>query len=222
MNPAMPCAKPAKRAYLFTNHAPEQIVSGYENISSFDDIIAVDSGLITIHKLGLAPCIIIGDMDSVPPELLLQYASTPIMRRPAEKKETDTELALLWCMRQACYDTIIICNDMQGRFDHAMAIVQNLLMASTGSAKVQVETANQTLFLLEPVNRFHNLRGKILSLLPLSDEVKFISSVGLKYPLDALLIKQYQSRGVSNEFIADEAEIIKHHGDVLAIITISN
>ncbi len=222
MNPAMPCAKPELRAYLFTNHAPEQIVSGYENIKPTDHIIAVDNGLQRIHELSLTPTIIIGDMDSVDPALLKQYAYVPMLKHPAAKKETDTELALLWCRQQGLYYKITICNDMQGRFDHALAIVQNLLMLKGEQALVCIETNTQTLYLLEQTTTLDGMKGQTLSLVPLSEMVEFISSGGLKFPLDGLQILQHQSRGISNEINADKAEIIMLAGEALAIITISN
>ncbi|PKN71831.1 MAG: thiamine diphosphokinase [Candidatus Cloacimonetes bacterium HGW-Cloacimonetes-3] len=218
----MPCAKPSRRAYLFTNHAPEQIVSGYENIENTDHIIAVDNGLQRIHELGLTPTIIIGDMDSVKPALLKQYSCVPMHKHPAEKKETDTELALLWCIQQGVYSEIIICNDMQGRFDHALAIVQNLMLMYGEEAIVRVETDNQVIFLLEETNSFDFVKGHILSIIPLSETVEFSSSAGLKYPLDGLQLLPHQSRGISNEFTADKAELVMCNGEALAIITISN
>ena len=115
------------RAYIFTNHAPLDIVSHYTNIQKTDHLIAVDKGIKQIDALGLDPYILIGDLDSIEPEMLEKYSHIPFHRHPTEKNETDTELALDWCLQQECYSEIIICNDMQGRFDHALAIAINLL-----------------------------------------------------------------------------------------------
>lgn len=66
---------PIKRqAWLITNHAPSQIVSGYENITG--EIIAVDKGLEWVHDLGLIPALIIGDLDSLIPKSWL-YTQIP-------------------------------------------------------------------------------------------------------------------------------------------------
>ena len=222
MKPAMPCAKPIQRVFLFTNHAPQQIVSGYENIKQSDHIIAVDSGLERIHELGLIPSLIIGDLDSVNPTLLAQYAHIPVAKYSAQKNETDTELAICSCVEMACYDELIICNDMQGRFDHALAIVQNLLQHTDSPTRMRIETATQLLYFIAESEEFHNRQGQILSLIPFSTEVEFASSVGLKYPLDGVRILAHQSRGISNEISSDCAQIVKLNGKALAIITISN
>ncbi len=218
----MPCAKPLRRAFLITNHAPDQIVSGYENILSQDIVIAVDAGLIVVDLLGLKPTIIIGDLDSADRQLLLKYNNTPKLTHPTEKNETDTELAINWCLKQDKIDEIIVCNDMQGRFDHALGLVQNLLMLHKKRGKkpaIHIESADQQVFILPIQMNFHNKQGQLISLISLSPKGQFLSSQGLKYPLDGLILRQSQSRGISNEFSSDHAEIILLKGDVLALIT---
>ncbi|MDY0150802.1 MAG: thiamine diphosphokinase [Candidatus Cloacimonas sp.] len=221
----MPCAKQHCRAFLVTNHAPPQIVSGYENISSADHIIAVDNGLQQVHALGLQPHIIIGDLDSLALKLLDLYPAVPIHKHPSAKNETDTELALLWCLKQEIYTEIIICNDLQGRFDHALGLVQNLLLAksfsSTGSAEfpLRIESQRQILFTLPDTLTLNNRRGQLVSLIPLSAEVQLIHSTGLKYPLDNLVLSSHLSRGISNEIIAPQAVICKAKGEALVVLS---
>lgn len=221
----MPCVKQYCRAFLVTNYAPSQIVSGYENISSTDHIIAVDKGLQQVHALGLQPHIIIGDLDSLDIKLLDLYPDVPIYKHPSAKNETDTELALLWCLKQEIYTEIIICNDLQGRFDHAMGLVQNLLLAkcfsSIGSAEFpwRIESQRQILFTLPDTLILNNRKGQLVSLIPLTAEVQLISSIGLKYPLNDLVLSQHLSRGISNEIIASQASISKGSGEALVVLS---
>jgi len=218
----MPCAKPLRRAFLITNHAPDQIVSGYENILSHDIVIAVDAGLRVVELLGLWPSFIMGDLDSVDRQLLIKYKNIPKLTHPTEKNETDTELAINWCAKQDKFGKIIVCNDMQGRFDHALGLVQNLLMLHKKRGKkpaIHIESADQQMFILPNQKNFQNNQGQLISLISLSPKAQFLSSQGLKYPLDGLILRQSQSRGISNEFTSDDAEIILLQGDVLAVIT---
>lgn len=214
----MPCAKLPCRAFLITNHAPEQIVSGYDNITEEDHVIAVDNGLQRIHSLGLCPHAIIGDLDSVDANLLQNYSNVKCLKYPNEKNETDTELALQWCLQQNIYDEIIICNDLQGRFDHALAILQNLLLAS--GVKLRIESERQIVFLLPDNLEICNRKGQLLSIIPLTQEVRLLSSEGLKYSLNGLCLGQSQSRGISNEITASAAGICKADGEALVIITV--
>lgn len=208
---------PIKRqAWLITNHAPSQIVSGYENITG--EIIAVDKGLEWVHDLGLIPALIIGDLDSLDPNILALYPDTPLIRHKSEKNETDTELAITWCMSQG-YQKIVICNDMQGRFDHSAAIIQNLIMGHQEGIDISIESEMQSCFFLVSETTISSKKGDLLSLISYSKTSHFISSTALQYPLAGLVLHQQQSRGISNVLLADECLIKLESGLVLAIVT---
>lgn len=211
----MPLAE--RTAYIITHYAPKEILSGYNNISG--DIYAVDEGLQMVDALGLKPCYIIGDFDSVSQGLLSQYQATPIIRHETKKDETDTELALQFCVASGKYQKIVICNDMQGRFDHALAIVQNLCWLHGLGLDACIENAMQRIFFLQNHSLLQVPEGTLLSLIPWSDEACFEYSVGLAYSLDNLKIYRHQSRGISNVCIANEVEIALESGLVLAILS---
>ncbi|MCB5252148.1 MAG: thiamine diphosphokinase [Candidatus Cloacimonadaceae bacterium] len=210
----MPPAK--SHAWLITNHAPTQIVSGYDSITG--DIIAVDKGLEKVHLLRLSPALIIGDLDSLDPNILRLYPDVPLVRHQSEKNETDTELAITWCIRQN-YQNIVICNDMQGRFDHSAAIVQNLIAAHKQGIDIRVESERQSFFFLNPETSISAQAGDLLSLISYSKESHFTGSTALKYPLTDLILHQHQSRGISNVLLAEQSEIQLKSGLVLAIVT---
>jgi thiamine pyrophosphokinase len=170
-------------------------------------VIAVDKGLEWVSRLGLHPHILIGDMDSLDASLISEYQSIPRIVHQEEKNETDTELAVRWCIDQNRYKELVICNDLEGRIDHALAIIQNLRLAYMHGLKCRIETMFQTFILItgDAVIRGHI--GDLLSLIPLDAEAVFKESSGLKYSLENLCIKAQQSRGISNEFIAEEAKV---------------
>ena len=62
-----------------------------------DYVIAADSGLHSAIDLGLRVNLVIGDMDSVDPALLVaaEANGVTVQRMPRDKDATDTELALL-------------------------------------------------------------------------------------------------------------------------------
>ena len=191
--------------------------------------MAVDGGLQRIHELKLSPHLIIGDLDSLDIGLLQCYPAVPCLKYASEKNETDTELALMWCRENGYQREIIICNDLQGRFDHALALVQNLLQlqaefAASGlvifPSPLRIESESQVLFCLPREICFPHQQNCLLSLIPLSVKVEIISSIRLKYPLDGLTLWQHQSRGISNEITAADARIIKGEGEVLAVLSV--
>jgi thiamine pyrophosphokinase len=98
--------KEADTAWLFTTTSPNEIFSFYKNIDyNRDFIIAVDAGLNRVNKLGIEPDLIVGDMDTVSPELLAKYPNTKKINYEMQKNHTDTELAVLWCLEKKKWKT---------------------------------------------------------------------------------------------------------------------
>lgn len=209
------------RAFLFTPHSPQECVSGYQHILPEDHLIAVDGGLAFIDALGKIPQLLIGDMDSVNPQLLEKYRLSPILKYAGEKNETDTELAISWCINQGSYNEIIILNDLQGRFDHCLGLLQNLWYLKNQAPEIsaRIESQSQVLFILDKITHLQGRKGALLSLIAPRDMAEIKSYTGLKYSLQGLKLYPHLSRGISNEITEDEAEIVVQTGDILAILT---
>ncbi len=208
-----------RTAWLITATSPEEIFGTYAAIDrSKDLVIAVDAGLQRVHALGLVPDLIIGDMDSVDEELLNQYSACPQLRHPVAKNETDTELALLWCL-EAGVGEIVICNGLEGRFDHSLALLQNLEMLHGKGVPARIASARQKLWFLDPETLLNGCRGCQLSLLAWGSAAELAGSTGLRYPLAGLTLHPRITRGVSNLVESDAAIIKLASGLILAILT---
>ncbi|MDP2173238.1 MAG: thiamine diphosphokinase [Candidatus Cloacimonadaceae bacterium] len=207
-----------KRAWLFPDHCPGELFSGYDSIDYRDTIIAIDAGLEFLHQKGIMPNLIIGDFDSLSPDLLKAYADVPLQSFPSIKNETDSELALDWCLKNDIRE-IIICNDLEGRFDHALALIQNMLKAHRCNTSCRIESERQCAFFLASHTSLPSLNGATLSLLSWGEKAIFGFSAGLAYPLNGLELRDTLSRGLSNIITSDECSIKLVSGTVLAIIT---
>ncbi len=205
-------------AWIFTNHSPDEIYSGYASIRPQDHVVAADAGLRTIQRLGLLPDMLIGDLDSLDAGILASYPDLPRSVSDPHKDETDTELALLWCLEQG-YRHIVICNDLSGRFDHALGILQVMYAAHLSGALCRVESATQQLFFLPEMWEAKEHPSHTLSLVAWTDEALVESFGGLEYPLDKLLLRREKARGISNRIISGDARVHLLRGQVLAILT---
>ncbi|PKN80349.1 MAG: thiamine diphosphokinase [Candidatus Cloacimonetes bacterium HGW-Cloacimonetes-1] len=207
-------------AWLFPNHTPPSIVSGYQSISANDTIIAIDNGLSYLHRLQIQPHLIVGDMDSLQDKRLLdEYPDAIIERYPSAKNETDTELAVCWCIEHQIKN-IVICNDMRGRLDHCLGLIQNLLKAFEAGISCRIETPDSIIRFLDEDTIMDLPLGSALSLVPYSDEIHLDHSEGLEYSLHNLHIHRSESRAISNRIVADKIRITKSLGTVLCIVTI--
>lgn len=206
-----------RTAWLFTHPCPEEIFSSFRCIDPRQDLlIAVDGGLAGLR--GFPPDLIIGDFDSADPALLQAYPDVPKLAHPARKNETDTELAILWCLEREARQ-IVILNELGGRFDHALALVQNLDFLLGKGCRGSIESSLQRVFFLEAQNQIEGCEGCLLSLLAWSAEARFGGSSGLEYPLDGIALSPLRPRGMSNRVTSDLATISLVSGSVLAILT---
>ena len=57
-------------------------------------VVAADGGLVNCEAMGITPDLIVGDMDSTPPETLKRYKHIPIELFAVDKDKTDVELAI--------------------------------------------------------------------------------------------------------------------------------
>lgn len=209
-----------RRAWLFPNHSPESTFTGYNNIHANDVIIAIDKGLEFVLSKNINPNIIIGDFDSLADsKLLLDFSPQMVLRYPTAKNETDTELAILWCIQNQI-EEIIICNDMAGRMDHALALIQNLLLAKQHGISARIEGNRQIAFFLQEQEVLAYPVGTLLSLIAYSDKASIQSSEGLSFPLNSLKLYQWQSRGISNVLNLSPACIQGVSGKVFCLLTI--
>lgn len=189
--------------------------------TSADLLIAVDSGAEQLFVRGLTADYFLGDFDSLKPEYLLrieeEYADR-IVRFPAVKNETDSELALNFAL-EFNPAKVMIYGATGSRIDHIFANINILLHAEYQGVKAIIYDANNRIQLLLPGRELIiNQAGySYLSLLAFADEVEFIQAEGLKYPLVGLRLKQGYSRGLSNELTGDQAKITTSSGVLLVI-----
>jgi thiamine pyrophosphokinase len=208
-----------KKAWLFTATSPTEVFSSYSSIDlSKDMIIAVDKGLERLNKMRIMPHLIIGDMDSVAEGLLDFYKGTLQFSYPTDKDETDTELALSKCLEFGMED-IIICNGLEGRFDHSLALLQNLLLLKDAGVQARVESEHQRVWVLGSETEIRGSEGCILSLIAWGGEAVFAESEGLQYALKGLKLPANLSRGISNRVLSTPARIVLESGIVFCILT---
>ncbi|NMB96367.1 MAG: thiamine diphosphokinase [Clostridiaceae bacterium] len=171
-------------------------------IEEADFIIAVDGGASHVKAMGLKPHLILGDFDSIGEEIYRHFSDmgVDIKKYPAEKDETDAELAVEYAMSIVGCRKIIIAGGIGTRFDHTLANIFLLKkMLGKGVEGWVVNEYNQITLINESI-KIRKKQGVKVSLLPLSDVVYGITTAGLYYPLCNAKMEIGPTRGISNEF----------------------
>jgi thiamine pyrophosphokinase len=103
--------------------APEDAVQ----LMGADVVIAADSGAAWLDAVGRQPDLLIGDMDSIPPDLLerLEARGVATESHPPDKEASDAELAVARAVEMGATEIVILGGFGGQRLDHELA---NLLL----------------------------------------------------------------------------------------------
>lgn len=189
----------------------------------FDRVIAVDAGLENAERLGLIPDYIVGDFDTVKPEVLDRFREKPYIvweQHKPEKNETDTELARSRALTLGC-GRIVFLGATGGRLDHMLGNLHALYACLQQGIEAWIVDRQNRVMLLDGPKRFARASqwGRYISFLPYTEEVKGITLKGFKYLLDGKDIRRGEEVGlcISNEIAEDCAEITFSDGVLICV-----
>ena len=172
----------------------DEFVKKITSKSFYDQVIAVDGGLAVLDRLGLIPDAVVGDFDTVSPELLEKYQRLGGTIRwevhKPEKDETDTELAVNTAIALGC-DNLLLLGATGGRLDHFMGNLHLLYLCLKKGVYGAIADEQNRLTILDKGRTFQKGEcfGTYISFLPLSLEVKGVTLTGFAYPLVKLDIE---------------------------------
>lgn len=183
-----------------------------------DLLIAADGGGNALHAAEVTPHVVIGDLDSLRPEVAAVFAAAgaTILRHPPEKDETDLELALLYAVAQGA-ERIDILGALGGRWDQGLSNVALLALPELAGRRVRLLDVGQEAYLARGETPIPGEVGETVSLLPLGGPARGITTLGLYYPLADAELRFERSRGVSNVIVAPPAQVTVREGLLLVV-----
>lgn len=212
-----------KRALIITGGSiSTDFVKEYLKNQSFDLIIAVDRGLKAVKELELPVSFIVGDFDSVPPEVLNYYKrdakDITFLEFDSMKDATDTQLALELAIKEGAME-IILLGATGTRLDHTLANIHLLYMPLKEHRKAYIIDEYNKIYLINKDTSItkEQLHGPYVSLQPFTEQVQKVTLQGFLYPLKDKDMNSYESLGISNEIIEEKAEIKLHSGILIVI-----
>lgn len=178
-------------------------------------VIACDRGYAYARRCGIRPDLLVSDFDSYTGPV---EEGVEIARFRSEKDDTDTVIALRYAIEQGFEAAELYCA-LGGRLDHSLANIQSMVFAARHGLKVVIKDARAELRVITGGSLCLQRReGWALSLFSLSDACRGVSIRGVKYPLEKALLTNAFPLGVSNEWIADAAEISLEEGTLLVVM----
>jgi len=186
---------------------------------TYDLIVGVDGGANYLHKLGLGPDYVVGDLDSIDRETInfFNNQKTEFRRYPSKKNETDTELAI-WLAQEAGASNIDLYGALGARVDHEIANIYLLYYILEKGIAPRIIGEDVEINIVR--NGSIDIYGKaddLVSIIPFKDDAKGVTLEGLEYSLDDYDMKFSVPRGISNVMLKDNCRISVKDGVLLVV-----
>lgn len=173
-----------------------------------DYLIAVDGGLRHLIALNLMPDLVVGDLDSITPEMFkfIESNQIPKLQLDIHKNETDLEIAIQTAF-ELDYKDIILIGAIGNRVDHTLENIFILAKPVWENINFTITDGTQDIFLIRSEKTFPGNINDIVSLIPLTAIVSGIMTKGLYYPLNHEDLFRENARGISNLMVSNEAMV---------------
>lgn len=173
-----------------------------------DKIICCDGGY---NVCPVEPDVILGDFDSLEkPENI----DIPIVEHDTHKDASDGELAVYYAKEVLGADEIVLYGVTGGRIDHVLCNLAIMRLASSLGINVKAEDDGLDIYFVQGEFDVQTQKGETISILPYGENALVASSQNLEYPLDNLLLKTSDSRGLSNVSLGGKVHISVALGSV--------
>lgn len=184
---------------------------------TYDEVIAVDGGLAFADRAAMKITQLVGDFDTIDPQILEGYihrTDLTVHQFIPEKDYTDTDIAVKLAIRlfeekKAEEKILEIIGGTGSRMDHVLANMQMLKMTMDHGVDAAIVDATNRMRMITGERVMHKAEtfGKYVSLVPITENVSGITLRGFKYPLENAETHFGESLCVSNELIEEEGYI---------------
>ncbi len=192
-----------------------------EQLEDCEEIVCADGAARHLLKADQIPSVIVGDLDSLDPEVYkwVDAMGIPLERHPRDKDFTDGELALSAALSHEP-DRLVIIGGHGGRSSMFMANLKILRRAHDAGVDAVMMGRGETLRYLaegEDLDLTH-LHGSTFNVLPVGGDAE-VTIRGAQFDGEHIELKGASARGVSNIVDATgQSRVEAHAGLVLVII----
>lgn len=186
-----------------------------------DYVIVADGALEVMDRTGLCFHSLVGDFDTVAPELLQKYEhrlGLYVERHIPEKNETDSELALRIALSKQPTE-IIILGATGGRMDHTIGNIHLMYQCMKQGIPCAIYDEWNKIQLIqnETVLDKKTSYGTYVSFLPFFESAQGVTLKGFRYPLTDANLEKGTTLAISNEIEAESASVVVEKGVLICI-----
>lgn len=188
--------------------------------TDFDILICADKGADFLYKVGIIPDFIVGDCDSVNPEVMEFFIKKgcEFKRFPKDKDFTDTELAYKLAVEKKA-DEIIFLGCTGSRIDHVLGNIGILSRCLRYKIDARIIDDNNVVFFTDKPIRLEGAEGSYFSLQAFGEDVTDLTIENAKFPLLNYTLSAGDPRTISNEFKNTPVNLTFQQGKLLIILS---
>ena len=190
------------------------------HLADADLIVAADGGAGWLAVQGFTPHVVVGDLDSIAAGLLhaLEADGVTIERHPADKDQSDAELAVARAVASGARRVIVLGALGGERLDHELSNLLMLTDPAWSSVDLRIVRDDTSVRAVIDGGRLvlDGATGDIVTLLPIGD-ADGVTTDGLAYPLAGDALRMGQSRGLSNVIASTPASVRLQAGTLLVV-----
>jgi thiamine pyrophosphokinase len=189
------------------------------DLPDHDLVIAADSGLEHAMAAGYVVDVVVGDLDSADPGAVAAATAqgAVVERHAAAKDATDLELALAAARDRECSRAVVV-GGHGGRLDHFLANVLLLASPELSALTIEARLADARVLVVRDTVELRGSPGELCSLLAVGGAAHGVRTEGMRFPLRGETLYPGSTRGISNEFVDDDAVVSLDDGVLLVVL----
>lgn len=204
-----------KKCIIIANgRSPSKNVVNFFKKKDYSTIICADGGANSAFKLGLVPDFIIGDLDSIKPEILEFYSDKSTIIKIKRQNDTDVEKCLKFAIRKGFSEALLL-GVTGDRLDHTICNL-GIVLKFYNQIKCCIVAENSYLIPTDETITLKSNAGETISIYAFDKKTK-ITSDGLKYPLRNSTLAFGEKESTSNVAISNSVRIVVKGGIIFII-----
>ncbi len=209
------------KALIFANGKLENSSELLRISKTADFIVAADGGANHCHRLNITPDVLLGDLDSIRPNVLAHYKTEDIEIRkyPTRKDATDLELALELVLTKGA-QSVLLLGALGGRWDMSLANITLAARKKYTAMQISLLAHDCCIHILHSGKPFtvKGIPGQTVSFTPLNGDVYELTLTGFEYPLEKNTIPFGSTLGISNVLSANSGSVSFKRGTLLCTL----
>jgi thiamine pyrophosphokinase len=180
----------------------------------YTTLICADGGANSVYKLGMVPDIIIGDLDSIEPDVKKYYSTKTKIVKYSRQNDTDVEKCIKYAVKNK-YEKCILLGATGDRLDHTICNL-GILLKFQKQINISMMHENSYLQILKGSNVINTIKGETISIYGFDKKTRIRSS-GLKYSLKNISLPFGERESTSNMAVKNKVEIKITGGNVFLV-----